>query len=192
MNQLIYLYDTFCQALDSGKEVRAVFCDVSKAFDRVWHDGLILKLKAAGVAGKVLAWFNSYLSGRKQRVFLPGVASDWAYIRAGVPQGSILGPLLFLLFINDIVLDIESNIRLFADDTSLYIIVDDPVTAANCLNADLEKNSKWADTWIVSFNPTKTESLLISRKLNKLNHPPILMQHLQITEVEFHKHLGIF
>ena len=89
VNQLTYLYDTFCQALDSGKEVRAVFCDVSKAFDRVWHDGLILKVKAAGVTGKVLAWFNSYLSGRKQRVILPGVASDWAYIRAGVPQGSI-------------------------------------------------------------------------------------------------------
>ena len=100
----------------------------------------ILKLKAAGVTGKVLAWFNSYLSGRTQRVILPGIASDWVYIRAGVPQGSILGPLLFLLFINDIVLDIESNTRLFADDTCLYIIVDDPVTAANCLNADLEKN----------------------------------------------------
>ena len=139
----------------------------------------------------MLAWFNSYLSGRKQRVIFTGVASDWAYIRAGVLQGSILGPVLFL-FINDIELDIESNIRLLADDTSLYIIVDDPVTAANCLGADLEKNSKWADTWLVSFNPTKTESLLISRKLNKLNHPPILMQNLQITEVEFHKHLGIF
>ena len=68
----------------------------------LWHDGLILKLKAADVTGKVLAWFNSYLSGRKQRVILPGVASDWAYIRAGVPQGSML--LLFLLFINDVVL----------------------------------------------------------------------------------------
>ena len=62
VNQLTYLYNTFCQALDSGKEVRAVFCDVSKAFDRVWHGGLLLKLKAAGVTGKVLAWFKSYLS----------------------------------------------------------------------------------------------------------------------------------
>ena len=72
MNQLTYLYNTFCQALDSGKEVRAVFCDISKAFDRVWHEGLLLKLKAAGVTGKVLAWFKSYLSDRKRRVILPG------------------------------------------------------------------------------------------------------------------------
>ena len=160
MNKLTYFYNTFCQALDSGKEVRAVFCDISKAFDRVWHEGLLLNLQAAGVTGKVLAWFKSYLSDRKQRVILPVVTSDWAYICAGVPLGSILGPLLFLLFINDIVLDIGSNIRLFADDTSLYIIVDNPVTAANCLNIDLERISKWAATWLVAFNPTKTESLL--------------------------------
>ena len=71
MNQLTYLYNTFCQALDSGKEVRAVFCDISKAFDRVWHEGLLLKLKAAGVTGKVLAWFKSYLLpiGNKELFF---------------------------------------------------------------------------------------------------------------------------
>ena len=153
---------------------------------------MLLKFKAAGVTGKVLIWFKSYLSIRKQRVILPGVTLDWAYIRAGVPQGSILGPLLFLLFINDIVLDIGSNIRLFADDNSHYIIVDNPITAANCLNIDLERISKWGATWLVAFNPTKTESLLISRKLNKLNHPPIIMQNLQISEVAFHKHLGIY
>ena len=118
VNQLTYLYHTFCEALDSGKEVRAVFCDISKAFDRVWHAGLLYKLEAAGVTGEVLNWFKSYLSDRRQRVVLPGVSSNWNYIRAGVPQGSILGPLLFLLFINDIVNDIGSNIRLFADDTS--------------------------------------------------------------------------
>ena len=97
VNQLTYLYNVFCQALDSGKEVRAVFCDISKAFDRVWHAGLLLKLQAAGVSGKVLAWFKSYLSDRRQRVVIPGATSDWASIRAGVPQGSILGPLLFLV-----------------------------------------------------------------------------------------------
>ena len=130
LNQLTFLYNTFCQALDAGKEVKAVFCDISKAFDRVWHSGLLHKLQAAGVTGAVLAWFRNYLCDRKQRVILPGAVSDWKLICAGVPQGSILGPLLFLLYINDIVNDIGSNIRLFADDTSLFIIVEDPLAAA--------------------------------------------------------------
>ncbi|MEW8547708.1 MAG: reverse transcriptase family protein, partial [Candidatus Thiodiazotropha sp.] len=175
VNQLTYLYNTFCQALDSGKEVRAVFCDISKAFDRVWHAGLLHKLKAAGVTGEVLDWFKNYLSDRKQRVVLPGALSGWTSIKAGVPQGSILGPLLFLLYINDIVVDIGSSVRLFADDTSLFIVVDDPITAAGCLNMDLDRISRWAATWLVSFNPSKTESLLVSRKLIKPNHPTLYM-----------------
>ena len=77
-----------------------------------------------------MTWFSDYLNDRKQRVVLPCASSSWASVKAGVPQGSILGPLLFLLYINDIVEDIDSSIRLFADDTSLYIIVDDPIHAA--------------------------------------------------------------
>ncbi|MCG8113035.1 MAG: reverse transcriptase domain-containing protein [Candidatus Thiodiazotropha taylori] len=192
VNQLTYLYHTFCEALDAGKEVRAVFCDISKAFDRVWHAGLIYKLEAAGVTGDVLNWFKNYLAVRRQRVVLPGAASDWTYIRAGVPQGSILGPLLFLVFINDIVLDIGSHIRLFADDTSLFIVVNDPVNAADCLNSDLEKVSHWASTWLVTFNPSKSESLLISRKVNRPQHPPLFMQNVEINEVDSHKHLGLY
>ena len=157
----------------------------------MWHVGLLHKLRAAGVSGEVLTWFQSYLSNGKQRVVLPGGTSDWVSIRAGVPQGSILGPLLFLLYINDIVIDIGSNIRLFADDTSLYIIVEDPVVAANCLNSDLNKITQWAATWLVSFNPTKTESIIKSRKSNRHRHPLIYMQNHQIIEVDFHKHIGL-
>ena len=89
-NQLTYLYDTFSHALDSGKEIRVVFCDISKAFDRVWHQGILLKLQAAGVTGNLLSWFRSYLSNRRQKVVLPGASSTWNFIFAGVPQGSIL------------------------------------------------------------------------------------------------------
>lgn len=192
VNQLTYLYNTFCHALDTGKEVRVVFCDISKAFDRVWHEGLLLKLEAAGIKGSLLLWFRSYLSNREQRVVLPGAQSKWNYIRAGVPQGSILGPLLFLLFINHIVEEIDSNICLFADDTTLYIVVENPNIAAELLNSDIDKLIKWAKSWLVKFNPTKTESLLLSRKLMQGNHPPLYMENQQIVEVETHKHLGLF
>ena len=145
VNQLTYLCNTLCHALDSGKDVRVIFCDISKAFDRVWHAGLVHKLQAAGISGSFLQWLINYLSNRRQRVVLPGVQSKWNFIYAGVgggvPQGSILGPLLFLLYINDIVVDIRSSIRLFADDTSLYMIVDNPDHAAQLLYADLEKKN---------------------------------------------------
>ena len=192
VNQLTYLYKTFCQALDSGKEVRVVFCDIKKAFDRVWHAGLIHKLKAAGISGSLLKWFVSYLADRRQKVVLHGAQSDWNSIHAGVPQGSILGPLLFLLHINDIVSDIGSNIRLFADDTSLYIIVDNPTTAADLMNSDLLKISNWARIWLVDFNATKNEVLLLSRRINRPIHPPLYMLNQEIKEVQFHKHLGVY
>ena len=86
INQLTYMYDTFCSAMDSGKEVRVVFYDISKAFDRVWHKGLILMLKAAGITGTLLKWFKSYLDERKQRVVIPGAKSDWAqFLRDFLP-----------------------------------------------------------------------------------------------------------
>ena len=191
VNQLVDVYNTFCKALDEGKEVRGVFCDISKAFDRVWHKGLLYKLNSVGITGSLLQWFKDYLNDRKQRVVLPGANSNWSFVKAGVPQGSILGPLLFLLYINDIVESINSSIRLFADDTSLYIIVDSPIEAANKLNSDLQKVHDWATQWLVTFNPLKSEAIIFSRKRAKPYHPPVLMENQPIIEVSSHKHLGI-
>ena len=122
---------------------------------------------------------------------MPGASSPWTSVKTGVPQGSILGPLLFLLYINDIVEDINSSIRLFADDTSLYVLVDDPIYAAEQLNLDLAKIHRWADKWLVTFNPGKSESILLSRKHNKPYHPPVLLNQTQIAEFNSHNHLGI-
>ena len=92
VNQLTYMYHEFCQALDDKKDVRIVFCDISKAFDRVWHQGLSFKLRKLGINGDLLRWFDNYLTERKQRVVIRGQFSDWGDIMAGVPQGSSLGP----------------------------------------------------------------------------------------------------
>jgi hypothetical protein len=95
INQLLVIYDVIMKNLDIGKDVRFIFCDISKAFDRVWHRGLLYKLRKYGIKGNLLTWFGSYLSDRKQRVCMNGYYSTWNSINAGVPQGSILGPLLF-------------------------------------------------------------------------------------------------
>jgi len=92
------IYNDIAKAVDEGSEVRAVFCDISKAFDRVWHRYLLNKLSGLGISGPLLNWFTSYLSYRKQRVVYANCSSSWSSINAGVPQGSIFGPLLFYVY----------------------------------------------------------------------------------------------
>ena len=131
-NQLIDFVNDIHRSLDKkdSLEVRAVFLDISKAFDKVWHDGLIFKLKQNGIEGPTLTLLLSYLSNRKQRVALNGLNSEWAPIESGVPQGSVLGPLLFLIYINDLETNIKTSVKFFADDTMLYSIVSDPSISA--------------------------------------------------------------
>ena len=128
VTQLVEIFHEFCKSMEAGKEIRVVFLDISKAFDRVWHSGLLHKLQLAGVNGNLLAWFKDYLSERYQRVIINGQHSEWGVTNAGVPQGSVLGPILFLIFINDIVNTVSNcNIRLFADDTCLFLEVDNRI-----------------------------------------------------------------
>ena len=191
INQLLYLSNEFYKALDEEKEIRIVFCDISKAFDRVWHKGLIYKLKSSGLSGPLIDWLANYLDNRQQRVYLNNCSSTWQNTNAGVPQGSILGPLLFLIFINDIVKDIRGNIKLFADDTILFEIVDEPILTGITLNIDLSRIFAWAKQWLVEFQPIKQETFIASKKRIKPYHPPLFMGNTQIKEVDSHKHLGI-
>ena len=111
--------------------------DISKAFDKVWHAGLLRKLEALGVQSPLLRCSESYLRNRKQRVVIGGQCFDWRTINSGVPQGSMLGPLLFLIYINDITDDLASLPLIYADDTTLLEIVDNTVLSAGRLNSDL-------------------------------------------------------
>ena len=152
---------------------------------------LLLKLHAKGVSGKLLQWLQSYLSDRFQRVVIKGQYSEWSKILAGVPQGSILGPLLFFIYIDDIINDIESNIFLFADDTSILENITDPITTFQKINRDLTRLDTWSKQWLVNFNPSKTKYIIFSKKLQKVQYPDLYIAGEKIKRVDKHKQLGI-
>ena len=193
-NQLLSFVHEIHTAFNKCLEVRSVYLDMSKAFDKVWHEGLIFKLEQNGVEGKLLNLFQNYLTNRKQRVVLNGMESNWGEIKAGVPQGSVLGPLLFLVYINDLEKGIKSSVKFFADDTSLYSIVHDPVVSAEELNHDLDLIKNWAHQWKMCFNPDPTkqaEEILFSQKLTSPVHPLISFNNNEVKRVSNHKHLGL-
>ena len=157
----------------------------------MWHEGILRKLKSYGFSGCILEWFESYLSDRQQRVIIEGYQSNYKSMAAGVPQGSVLGPFLFILFINDIASEVSANIKLFADDTSLFVIVDaSSPDSGSVLNNDLKSIENWASTWDVNFNPAKTVTMFISRKQNR-NQPLLYFNNQTVTENTKHTHLGV-
>ena len=128
---------------------------------------LLLKLHKFGIGGNLLKWFSDYLSNHFQRVVTNGQCSDWVKVNAGVPQGSVLGPLLSHVFINDITSVVNHcDIRLFADDTCLFVKTSNPEIATNFIKNDLANIENWAYQWLIKFCPSKTESSVISLKQN--------------------------
>ena len=166
INQLIAITHIIYQSFDAGYEVRGVFLDISKAFDKVWHEGLISKLKQNGISDKLLHLIKDFRKNRKQRVVLNGQFSSWADADARVPQGSILGPLLFVIYINDLTNDLSSRAKLFADNTSLFSVVFNVDASAIELNDDLVKVQDWVwngINWTLDFE--KLRASLILRKI---------------------------
>ncbi|PJE78143.1 hypothetical protein CI610_02928 [invertebrate metagenome] len=189
--QLIEIYHNICLNLEEKKHTCMIFCDISKAFDRVWHKGLLTKLKSYGISGNLLSWIENYLSNRQQKVYINSTSSDVGMIMAGVPQGSILGPLLFLIYINDIADELESTARLFADDTSLIKSSSSCREIELVLNRDLEKLNQWAKTWLVSFNPNKTEIIFISNSDNIEENLDLIFDGTFLNFSSLHRHLGV-
>ena len=160
----------------------------------MWHDELLFKLNQNGISGSLLKVFEDYLHGRKQRVVLNAFYSDYSPIESGVSQGSVLGPFLFLVYINNLERNIKSNVKFFADDTMLFSLVKDPVASANDLNHDLDMIYQWAHQWKMEFNsdPTKqaTEILFSCKKIS-VNHPQLIFNGSAVVQVNEQKHLGL-
>ena len=196
--QLLSIIHEIQTAFDNNHtvDVRGVFLDISKAFDKVWHDGLAFKLKSYGVEGELLSLLKNYIQSHEQRVVLNGQTSGWRKINSGVPQGSVLGPILFLIYINDLPDGITSMCKIFADDTSLFSKVLDINKSVTELNTDLEKISQWVSQWKMQFNsdPNKqANEVIFSRRLisNNLAHSPVKFNNNNISRCSHQKHLGV-
>ena len=165
VTNLLAFYKKVFKTLDEGSRYDIVYLDFSKAFDRVPHRRLLSKVKAHGIDGKVLEWIRGWLTNREQRVQINGKKSEWGSVTSGVPQGSVLGPLLFIIYINDLEIGINSDISKFADDTKIGrpIVNDDD---ARVLQEDLVRLYEWSEKWQMKFNVNKCSIMSVGNKGN--------------------------
>lgn len=171
------------------KQVDLILLDFSKAFDKVSHEKILLKIHEYGIRGNTLKWVKSFLDNRSQSVVLNGTTSDAIPVSSGVPQGSVLGPLLFLAYINDLPQNISSKVRLFADDTAVYLTL----TSANqsvTLQNDLKLLEKWELEWDMEFNPSKCQVIHVTKR----KHPiptQYFLHGVLLESVNSAKYLGV-
>jgi len=158
--QLLKVIDQWTEAIDDGKTVDTIYLDFMKAFDTVPHRRLIGKLRSYDVTDPILSWIKSFLTGRVPQVSINGAQSEWMNVTSGIPQGSVLGPVLFVIYLNDLPECVISEAYLFADDTKLYRIIYEQND--HCiLQSDLDKLQDWSDIWLLRFHPDKCKAMTI-------------------------------
>ena len=194
--QLVQFFHDLVSNLDRAlnrnhRQTDVIIMDFAKAFDKAPHRRLLYKLDYYGIRGSTHKWITSWLSGRFQKVVLDGQASDPVPVLSGVPQGSVLGPVLFLIFINDLPENIRSSVRLFADDCVLYRNIESP-TDCQILQDDLNSLAQWEADWQMKFHVAKCDSMRVTR------HPPDKHKQFEYTlhqqrleQVQSAKYLGI-
>ena len=192
-HSLIEISEQIKESIDNGKYGCGIFIDLKKAFDTVNHKIFLMKLEHYGIRGAALKWFESYLTDRKQFVYYNGVSSDTLSISCGVPQGSVLGPLLFLLYINDLP-NISSKLSffLFADDTNIYYESSNLVEIEKTVNAELKLLSQWLNLNRLALNVSKTNFVIFRSTKKPLNHNVVLIMNRKALEQKDHvKYLGV-
>lgn len=185
-NLLEFFKDVF-EHVDAGHPYDVIYFDFKKAFDKVPHRRLLYKLEFLGIRGKALDWIKNWLTDRKQRVVLNGIASDWQPVTSGIPQGSVLGPILFIVYINDLDENIHSNISKFADDTKLGGMVHSQKQIES-IQKDINALSKWSEKWLMEFNEDKCSVIHFGKKNPKHNYT---LRKTSIKSVEKQRDLGV-
>ena len=167
--QLILTIDDLAKSLNNQEQVDVVLLDFAKAFDKVPHRRLIHKLNHYGIRGKQQQWIANFLQGRTQQVVLNGTSSSKAAVKSGVPQGSVLGPLLFLIFINDLPERVSkgTQVKLFADDCILYRKIFSDADS-KILQKDLDKLQSWEAEWLMQFHPSKCAKCYQQEKASEI------------------------
>ena len=188
--QLTTVINDWAKILDNGGQVDTFILDFEKAFDAPQHELLKSKLFGCGIRGKTLKWIDSFLCYRQQRVVVNGAKSDLAPVLSGVPQGTVLGPLLFSLYINDISADIDSEIRLLADDCVCYREIKDTEDTLK-LQKDIDQLGCWARKWAMRFQPVKCNMMQITRKPIKKIRASYTLEGTLLENVENIKYLGV-
>ena len=190
VTQLLKYLDKCAQSVATGKVVDAIYLDFEKAFDTVPHQRLIGKLKAYGITGGVLKWITDYLSERTQVVSVNGTESEVGTVLSGVPQGSVLGPLLFVIYINDMLDSVSSGGLLFADDTKLFREICSELDAME-LQEDINKLEAWTKTWLLRFNANKCHVLTLGKFENILHTHRYKIGEVELEHVSDEKDLGV-
>ena len=166
--QLLMVLEDWTKAIDQGTGINNIYMDFMKAFDKVPHQRLLHKLKSYGIQGNVWKWVEAFLVGRKQRVMINGTPSEWEDVTSGIPQGTVLGPLLFVLYINDLPDEVSegTEIYLFADDTKIYRKIDN-INDCNILQSDLNKLLQWSNKWLLKFHPNKCKVIKVGPNIHE-------------------------
>lgn len=187
LSNLLLFLDTVTDNLEKGLSTDVIYLDLAKAFDKVPHKRLLEKLAKHGIAGKVINFVEDWMRNRRQRVCLQGVMSGWQGVRSGVPQGSVLGPLLFVIFINDLDCGIENCILKFADDTKIFgkVVNEDDKES---LQRDLDNLLEWADRWQMQFNVKKCKVMHMGSKNRGYDYS---MNNINLEAVNVEKDLGV-
>ena len=186
--QLLVVLDKWTKIIDEGGTIDCVYFDFKKAFDKVPHQRLIYKAEQYGIKGEIINWIKSFLNSRTQQVVINGESSESKDVTSGIPQGSVLGPLLFVIFINDLPDQVKSDMFSFADDTKLFRRISTKLDE-EILQKDINEMLKWADKWQLEFHPDKCVKMSINNK--ESDNRTYNMHDITLMNVKQEKDIGV-